>query len=239
MKALLFFAAVGTLAIAAPARSQIAPQPSPRIITSGEGQTRVTPDRAAVLVGVQNRAVSAAEAAADNARQQRAILDTIKALGVPPDQITTQNYSVSPEMRYDQTGSSPRVTGYVVSNIVRVDLKRLDQVGSVIDAALAKGANQIAGVQFTVSNLAEVRRLALTDAVRNARADAEALARAAGGTLGALLEITSSSPPYRPFVSQVQVRTMSAAIAQPQSPIEPGEQVISASVTANWQFIPG
>ncbi len=238
MKAVLSVVAASTIALSVAARGQIPPQLPPRIMTSGEGQTRVTPDRATVLVGVQTRALTAAVAGADNARHQKAILDTLKALGIPADQLMTENYSVSPEMRYDPNGSNPRVTGYVVSNVVRVELKRLDQVGSVVDAALAKGANQIAGIQFSVSNVADVRRVALAEAVRSARADAEAIAKAAGGTLGQLLEMSSSSPVYRPMMQQIEMRAAST-MAQPQTPIEAGEQTITATVTATWQFIPG
>jgi uncharacterized protein YggE len=74
------------------------------------------------------------------------------------------------------------------------------------------------------------------DAVRDARADAEALARAAGGTLGPVIEITSSAPPIRPMYAEVAMRSAAKAI---DTPIEPGEQVISASVSVVWQFIPG
>jgi uncharacterized protein YggE len=213
------------------------PQP-PRLMTSGEGQTRVTPDRATVLIGVQTRALTAAAAGSDNARRQKAVLDTLKALGIPPEQLATQNYSVSPEMRYDPNGSNPKVTGYTVSNTVRVELKKLDQVGAVIDASLAKGANQIAGVQFSVSNVAEVRRTALAEAVRAARADAEVLAKAAGGTLGPLIEMTSAGSTDRPMMAQLQMRGAGAA-GDATTPVEAGEQIISASVSATWQFIPG
>lgn len=238
MKALLSLVLASTIAGTGTARAQIPPQPPPRIMTSGEGQTRVTPDRATVLIGVQTRATTAALAGADNARRQKAVIDTLKALGIPADQLMTENYSVSPEMRYDPNGSNPKVTGYVVSNTVRVELKRLDEVGSVVDAALAKGANQIAGIQFSVSNVAEVRRVALAEAVRSARADAEAIARAAGGTLGQMLEMSSSSPIYRPMVQQIEMRG-ATTMAQPATPIEAGEQIITATVTATWQFIPG
>jgi uncharacterized protein YggE len=142
-------------------------------------------------------------------------------------------------MKYDPNGSNPRVTGYTVSNTVRVELKRIDQVGSVIDAALAKGANQIAGIQFSVSNMAEVRRTALGEAVRSARADAEVLAKAAGGTLGPLIEMTSSAPSYRPMMAQVQMRGVSEAAAGEITPIQAEEQVVTASVSVIWQFIPG
>ena len=238
MKAIISMVAAATIALPATARSQMMPQQPSRIVTSGEGQTRVTPDRATVLVGVQTRALTAAVAGADNARRQKAILDTLKALGIPPEQLMTQNYSVSPEMRYDPNGSNPKVTGYIVSNTVRVELKKMEQVGPVIDASLAKGANQIAGVQFSVSNIAEVRRTALADAVRSARADAEVLAKAAGGSLGPLLEMTSSGSSPRPMMAQMQMRGAEAA-GEVSTPVEAGEQIITASVSATWQFIPG
>ena len=212
------------------------PQP-PRITTMGEAQVRVTPDRATILVGVQTRAATAAAAGASNARIQKAILDTLKALGLAPDQLATQNYSVNPEMQYPPSGGPGRVTGYTVSNVVRVEVRRIEQVGPVVDASLAKGANQINSIQFSSSTASEARRTAMGDAVRDARADAEALARAAGGTLGQVIEISSSSPPIRPMFADVAMR--SSAKMEVATPIEPGEQVISATVSVIWQFIPG
>jgi uncharacterized protein YggE len=219
------------------ALGQSSPGPLPRIVTSGQGQVRSVPDRATVFVGVQTRATTAATAAADNARRQKAIMDTLRAMGFGSDQLATQNYSVSPEMKYEPSGTS-RVTGYTVSNTVRVELKRIDQVGSVIDASLAKGANQIGGIQFSVSTAEESRRTAMADAVRSARADAEALARAAGGSLGPLIELSSSATSVRPVYEDMASRG-EVAMARVQTPIEPGEQVISARVSAIWQFIPG
>lgn len=230
-------AATLSLVLAGAAGAQaVAPQP-PRIVTSGEGQARVTPDRATIMIGVQTRGATAAAAGAENARRQKAILDTLRALGLGPDQIATQNYSVYPEMRYEPNGGSGRVVGYNVSNVVRVELRRIDQVGSVIDAALAKGANQINSIGFSSSMAAEARRTALAEAVRDARADAEALARAAGGTLGPIIELSSSAPPVRPMYADVAMRTSAKEMAQ--TPVEPGEQVISATVSVIWQFIPG
>jgi uncharacterized protein YggE len=129
------------------------------------------------------------------------------------------------------------VIGYTVSNVVRVELRRIEQVGPVVDASLAKGANQINSIQFSSSTASEARRTAMADAVRDARADADALARAAGGSVGQLIEITSSAPPIRPMYAEVMMR--STAKADVATPIEPGEQVISASVSVIWQFVPG
>src|SRR4051812_42604254 len=218
-------------------QAQTVPAQPPRIITSGEAQVRVTPDRATILVGVQSRGLTAAAAGASNARIQKAILDTLKAMGLGSDQLATQSYSVNPDMQYPPSGGPGRVTGYTVSNVVRVELKRIDQVGPVVDASLAKGANQINSIQFSSSTASEARRTAMADAVRDAKADAEALARAAGGSLGPVIEISSSSPPIRPMYAEVMMR--SVAKADVATPIEPGEQVISATVSVIWQFVPG
>lgn len=229
--------AVAAVALPAAARAQMMPPQPPRIVTSGEAETRVAPDRASVFVGVQSRALTAAAAAADNARRQKAVIDTIKAAGIPAEQIATQSYSVSPEMRYDPNGTTPpKVTGYIVRNTVRVELKKIDQVATIIDASLAKGANEISGVQFSISTIADVRRTAIAAAVNNARADAEALASAAGGTVGALLELSTSGPMPRPMMMSVGVAGGVARGAP--TPVEPGEQVVSANVSATWQFVP-
>ncbi|HEY4217775.1 MAG TPA: SIMPL domain-containing protein [Gemmatimonadaceae bacterium] len=207
----------------------------PQIVTSGSGEARISPDRATISVGVQTRAATAALAGADNARRQRAILDTLRALGLTSEELSTVNYSVSPEMQYTPNGSTPpKVVGYTVSNTVRADVRRLDDVGKVIDAALAKGANEISSLEFYSSKADSVRRVALSGAVTSARADAEALAKAAGGSLGSLLELSTTEMPIR----QPQPIMMSRMADAKATPIESGEQTFSASVTARWQFVP-
>jgi uncharacterized protein YggE len=230
----LCVSAVARAGSQAPALPTVTP---PQVMTTGEGEARIAPDRATLYVGVQTRAATAATAAAENARRQRAILDTLRVTGLAADQLSTINYNVTPEMQYDRAGGAPRVTGYVVSNTVRADIRRLDDVGRVIDAALAKGANQVSSLEFFASNTDEARRSALAGAVAKARADADAIARAAGGSLGALLEASTVFQPVRPF----EVAMRSAAVGQlaAPTPIEPGQQVIRATVTARWVFVPG
>jgi uncharacterized protein YggE len=226
---------LAALFAATTARAQDVRPPVPQILTSAQGEVRVTPDRATVMVGVQTRAATAADAAAQNSRKQRAVIDAIKARGVPAEQIGTSGFSVVPETRYDKD-QTPHTTGYLVNNVVTVDLRRIDLVGPVIDASLGAGANQINSLQFGVSNADSARRAALTAAVQKARADAEAIARAAGGSLGELIELSASdmySPPPRPMA--MVMRTVAAGQAS-DVPVEAGEETIRAGVTARWQF---
>lgn len=207
----------------------------PQIVTSGVGEARVTPDRATILIGVQSRASTASAAGADNARRQRAIIDTLRALGLPSDEIRTTNYSVSPEMQYNPGGQPPRLVGYTVSNSVSVDVRRIEDVGRIIDAALAKGANQISSLSFYSSKADSVRHVAMAEAVAKARADAETLARAAGGTLGGLLELSSSASPI-PRFSRMAISADTPAAAR--TPIEPGQEQIEVTVTGRWAYVP-
>lgn len=225
------------LSLSAPAQQPVSPFP-PQIAVSGIGETRVTPDRAIINIGVYSRATTAAAAARDNARKQQAIIDTLRTLGVPREQIATTQFNVSPEMRHiPQTGRN-EITGYSVNNTVRVEIRQLDQVAAAIDASLAKGANQINSLDFTVSNADEPRRRALAQAIERARADAEAMARAAGGSLGSLLELSTGYTPVPIARRDMMMTARAAQAAEVTTPIEAGEELIRAVVTARWQFVP-
>jgi uncharacterized protein YggE len=213
--------------------------PIPTLVTAGQGEAKVTPDRATLLINVQTRALTAVEAASENARKTRAVLDALSKLGLPKEQLSTEGYTVYPEMRYDREGGNPRVTGYVVTNMVRAETRRPEQVGTMIDAALSGGANMINSLSFHASSIDEPRRQAIAAAVANARADAEAMARAAGGSLGPLLELSTQGPtiPPRPMYDMAFGR-MKMAGAEP-TPINAGPQTVTVYLNAGWQFSPG
>jgi uncharacterized protein YggE len=209
----------------------------PILSTSGQGEAKITPDRASVSVNVQTRGSTAAAAAAENATRTKAVFDAMARIGLPKDQVTTEGYTVYPEMQYNRDGGAPRVSGYVATNTVRVESKRTDQVGTIIDAAIGAGANLINGVTFYAESIDSARRQAIASAVASARADAEAMARAAGGSVGELLELSTGGPtiPPRPMFDMMAKRTMAAAEA---TPVNPGQQTVTVFVTARWKFLP-
>src|SRR5215203_5438262 len=180
--------------------------PIPQIGVAARGEVKVVPDRATIQMSVQTRAETAAAAAADNATRQKAVIDALRALGIQANEISTSNYSVYPEQRYVE-GKEAVTVGYNVTNTLSVELKSVALVGRAIDAALAKGANMITSLQFYASNTESARQEAIAQAVRKARSDAEAAARAAGGTITGLLELSIGAyfaPPPRPMDMQVR-----------------------------------
>lgn len=211
----------------------------PEVVTSAQGETRVTPDRATISIGVQTRARTAAEASAENARKQRAVIDTLRAMGIPPEHLSTAEYNVYPEQVFnpERGDKAPRITGYNVTNTVRAEIRKIDQIGRLVDAALAKGANGINSLQFYASNLDQARRSALAAAMARARGDAQALAQAAGGRLGTVLDVSSvmSTEPPRP-VPMAMERSMAA---DAPTPIVAGQQTVIVVVTARFRLVTG
>lgn len=240
MRRMLVVSAIALSATRAGAQMPVPlPAPVPILSTSGQGEAKVTPDRASVMLNVQTRATTAAAAAADNATRTRAVLDAVARLGLSRDQLSTEGYTVYPEMQYDRNGAAPRVSGYVVTNTVHAETKRPEQAGAIVDAALGAGANMVNSLTFYASSIDEARRQAVAAAVGNARADAEAMAKAAGGNLGPLVELSTGGPtvPPRPMYD-VAVRAKSAMQAEP-TPVNPGQQTVTVYVTARWRFVPG
>jgi uncharacterized protein len=207
---------------------------APQIAVTGRGEVKISPDRATIQISVQTRGSTAAGAAAENANKQQAVLSALRALGLANDQLSTINYNVYPEQRYEQ-GKEPVIVAYNVTNTILAEVRKLTQVGPVIDAALSHGANMITSLQFYASNTEAARRTAIATAIEKARADAEVAAKAARGTLGTVLEISISPyspPPPRPMM-------MMAKQAQADTPINPGEETLAVEVNTRWRFIPG
>jgi uncharacterized protein len=209
----------------------------PQIAVTGRGEVKVSPDRATIQISVQTQAATAAAAAAENATKTQAVLAALRALGLGNNELSTINYNLHPEQRYEPN-KEPVIVGYTVTNTVLAEVRRLNQVGPVIDAALSRGANMITSLQFYASNTEAARRTAIAAAIEKARADAEAAARAARGTLGTLLEINigAYSPPIQPMMMAMRQREMSA---QADTPINPGQDALTVDVTTRWRFIPG
>jgi uncharacterized protein YggE len=221
------------------ASQQTTPDGPPHIETTGYGERRVAPDRATVMINVTTKAASAAAAAAENARLQARVMDTLRAIGVG-NAATTASYNVGPnyeEVPVPRTG--PRPAGYAARASIRVRVADLKEVGRVIDATLARGATGVDGVFFETSTEAEARRAAIAEAAAAARADAEALARSLGGSLGTIISANTS------FSGMDRRRDMLASrgavngwAGGASTQIAPSEIVIAAGAIVRWAFVP-
>lgn len=211
--------------------------PPPEIVVAGVGTVSYFPDRATVMVEVRTEAATPPAAATDNAERMERVLAALRRQGHASDRITTTGYAVQPLMRYEAGTQS--VAGYMAVNAVTVRLDDVGRVGATLDTALAAGATRVRGVRFESTDREQLRRQALERAVAAARQDAEALARAAGGALGALVQL-STEPAARPV--EYASTTFAAASRAPmpggpETPVSAGELELSVQVQARWRFV--
>ena len=202
------------------------------VTVAGVGTVSAAPDMAEVTTGVVTQAPTAAQALAANSQAMERLLQALGALGVAPRDIQTTNISVSPLRRQGRDGQPPEITGYEVTNQVRVKVRDLSSLGRVLDQQVGQGANLVYGIQFGRQEPAPLQDEARKRAMADARRKAELYAGAASlkvGRVVAVQEAGAASP--RP---EMAARVMMSAGV----PVAPGEQEIQASVTVTFTLEP-
>ncbi len=201
----------------------------PRSITVvGQGSIKATPDKVTVQVGVQAQAGNSKQAIADNATSMTALMTKLKDLGIAEADIQTSNFSISPV--YDQQGRT--VTGYQVSNTVSVTIHQINKASDLLDGVVAAGANNIYGLSFGFENADAQQSLARDQAIESARTRAEAMAKAAGATVGQVLTINETvggAPMPMPMMAMEKSDASG-------TPISAGAQSIEAQVQVTFEL---
>ncbi len=229
----------GLVALSMPATAVIADdKPEPRTISvSGHSEVSASPDLAVVSIAVETTGATAGEVIADNAKRSAKVAAAVKGLLAAQDKVTTTGYSLDP--RYDNTKpgqmTEPKIVGYVARNEVQVETHKIDQVGSLIDAAIQAGGNRVNNLSFGLSNRNEQLRAALERAGSEARAQAESIAKSLGVKLTKVLRASSSGAPI------VQPRHLArgafaAMEARPPTPIEPGSVNVTATLEVTYEI---
>jgi uncharacterized protein len=226
LPASLAFAAVMLIAPAA-----LHADPQPRILTvSGTGEVKGVPDRALLSTGVLTEGRTAAQAMEANARAMTAVFGALERAGIPAKDIQTASISVSPQYAALKSGGPQRIAGYQVSDTVSVTVDGLDKLGATLDALVASGSNQIDGPSFAIADPKPLLAKARAEAVADATERAEAYARAAGVTLGAIQSIADGG------AGSVEPMGGVMAFAKAATPVAAGQLTVSASVTIAWEI---
>lgn len=201
----------------------------------GKGEVKITPDVAYLTISVEATAKKASDAVRENAEKMKSVMDKLKSQIGREDKITTARYTLSPIYEYNDRIKESQLTGYRASNGVVVETKNLDALGKLIDSATQVGANRVDSLSFDTDKKEEYRRQALAQAVQDARAMADAVARASGVKIVKILKISPSYEVPRPMVRELGFAKMAAAQTVP-TPIEPGELTVSATVNIVFEI---
>lgn len=195
------------------------------ITVNGRGEVRAAPDYGRVRVGVATQSTSAREAQLANDRTVEAVIAAMKAQGIAKENIQTGEYSIWPE--YNEKGHLWR---HRVNHTFTIEVKSIQKLGVVLDAAVAAGANQSCSISFDRSDRDVLEREALKKAMADARQRAESLAGAAGKSIARVVSVTEASAQSEPPVYRAMKLEGAGSV-----PVEPGELTVSATVLVTFE----
>ena len=228
-----------------PAGLQPPLRPLPALTVAGRGEIRVAPDQATVRLGVEAHEASARAAQEAANRIVAAVLQAVRQVaGVRPEGIQTSELTLSPvyapvpRPQPGEAAQAPRVAGYQASNVVSITLEKLDQVGPLIDAGLAAGANRMEGIVFGLRHDEAARQAALRQAVAEAQQKAAVLAQALRMRLGEVLDIEEEGVAAAPPQPLSRMETMKMSQAAIGTPVSSGELVVTAGVVVRYRLGP-
>lgn len=226
---LLFFAA----ASAANAQGS-AEHSSPRTIqVSGYGSAAGAPDIAVVRIGVEHRSTEVKTALGETKRAMDAVLAAMRAAGVAARDIATVSYDVNFIPGDSSGGPGDRAAGaaagYRVGDVAAVTVRDLTNLGAVLDAATAAGANSIQGISFDLSDPSKLERQARDAAMSDAHNRAAQLAQLASVKLGMVLSISEAGGEPRTGGPSLRAAAFAGA-----PPVSPGELSVDVSVRVSY-----
>jgi uncharacterized protein YggE len=223
------------LAACGPATIVANPAPPQRVLNvTGSGTVNMTPDVAYISIGVHTDMPTASQAVSANSTQTQQVIDALTKLGVDPKDIRTTNFSIYPNAQYDPQTNQKLRTTYVVDNSVYVTVHQIAKLGDLLDATVAAGANSVNSIQFDLADKTAAIKQARDAAVKDARAQAEELAAAAGVSLGEIQSVDFYNNIPAP-VTTAYGKGGGGGAAEASVPIQSGQ--LTLTVTVNMSYM--
>lgn len=243
--AALALATTFSIGMASGVLAQTVPPPN-TLTTSGHGEVKVRPDSLNVNATVETKNANLVQARNENNKKAQAIIAALKGLNIPNMKLETQGLNIYPIQDYQQKDKLPKVVGYQVNNGVSITVtgaspEALSEYGSrIVDTALNAGANNVGGLNFFLNDPAPARAQALDAAVKDARRNADVIAKAADVSVLGVHSI-EGSPQFGGFPRPMAMYSMKSArggaeAADSSAPVEVGETTVTSDVTIRYKF---
>ncbi|MEV7533564.1 SIMPL domain-containing protein [Streptomyces hydrogenans] len=215
---------------------------APQVTVLGEGRLEVDPELARILLTVSARGTDRTAVLADLTRRNTEVLDLLRARESAVAKLETGSFSIVPEQSRRQRGEHVRTyRGHVR---IAAELTDFTALGELVPELADRELTEVDGPWWELrpdsEAYAEARRLAVAEAVRRARAYAEAL----GTSLGSLLELSDAGLPEPGVRHGGGFSPMRAAFAQegdggaPSLDLEPQRRTVTAEVVARFTMLP-
>lgn len=211
------------------------------IVVNGVAEKSLDPNMLSLNIEVWSKAGTAKQAQQLAANQFKIVKKTFDDFKLKREDMQTENYSLNPEYEYDQKLRQNKMTGFRVSQVLVVTLRKVDEAGTFLDSLVTEKKAMDSGVNLNSINWDSDKRTqaeiaTLADAVRSARAKAEEIAKAAGVKVTAVSKISHSThgggqtPIFRNYALKAEQS------AQASTEVAPGQVKVRVEVSAEYEI---
>lgn len=204
------------------------------ISTSGMASVNVKPDKVTFSLGIETTNKTANAALIANSKLMSRVIDTLKFTGVKDNESSTSSFNISPN--YLRVGMKQNITGFTVTNYIKLVSSNTANVSKWIDVSISAGANIINDIHFSLSDkkLAEIKNTLIKSAINDALKKADITASTLGLRVAEVKSVNLNVPLYNLPLSANLANPQSAVAtgSNPTSPLVlPGEQQVSEEVS--------
>jgi len=173
--------------------SGFASRSSDGITVTGSAKTSATADNAVWVLNVSLSSPTVATAVKKVDADVAALSQYLTAGGIPADGLTLGAVATFANEEFVNGNTTGRILSYRATREVTVrstDVQLVAKLSQGIGTLLATGINaNNYGPQYYISNLPELRPRLMAEAMKDAKVRAEALTKAVGGNIGALVNV--------------------------------------------------
>ena len=214
MKAKIISVLLGAF-ISAPIFAQALPS-APYVVVQGHAERTLAPDRFDINITVQTTSMSVSEASALVESKTSLIVQSLKALGLKPAQITATNININPEYRYDNQSQRNTFIGNQVNRHISAKFHDKKSLQKFLAEIPAGEAIRVSGISTSLSTQDAVEAELLDAAAIDAKKQAADLLSKFGLKIIGIHTISQNMPSIGVESGAMYKRSMSEMAAQPE-----------------------
>jgi uncharacterized protein YggE len=212
-----------------------------RIMVSSFAEKAVDPNMVSLNLEVWSKASTAKQAQSANAVEYARVKKTLDNFKIKKEDLQTDSYSLNPEYNYDQKTQQNRLAGFRALQVLRVTLRKTEELGALLDAAVSesKGTSgiNVNTIEWDTDKRSALELSALGDAVRSGRAKADELAKAAGVKIKGVALLSHGVAERTPVFAGGFRTAMKAEMAgDAGTQVAPGQVKVRVDVNAHYDI---
>lgn len=204
---------------------------SPETVTvTGEAKSQQKNQIANFTAGVNIVKEKKEDAVGEVNQKVAALIESLKAFGIAPEDIKTQNLSVYQQQDYLKPTAT---TLWSVNNSIEIVLRDISKTADLTNLLNSSGANNVYGPNFGFDDVSIIQKSLFGEAIEDAKIKAKIIAKASGRKLGKVVTVNENeSNGVNPlFLAKENIGGLGGG-----TPVETGSATISQSVTVSFEL---